>query len=357
MPKLKENYIVQKRNVLNEIRYNHMTLQELRFFAIYLSKIKKEDVKTRVVRFPIEDFKAIMELGRMNIEYIRKVTNSLLCKIVNVRNEETGGYTAFQLFKICTVDIDEKGKWYVEIDAHDKALPLLFEYQDNYLSYRLFNALSINSPNQLRMYELLKQYEKVGYRIIGVDELKSMLGIGKNEYCERYDNFKRWVLDACQKALRENTDIKYTYEPHGKRGKGGKILFLKFSIEKNEDYSRQMTLDMFIEDKKQEHKAETGNAGYCDGGCETCEEGQSPGQERIRFLADACNNEFSDSEIVVLRDKMAEKLPYDILGDQLESYNYLMRKYHEMELQYEKGKVKYSRYGYLKSIIGTEYEE
>ena len=30
--------IVQKRNVLNELRKNSMSLQELRFFSIYLSK-------------------------------------------------------------------------------------------------------------------------------------------------------------------------------------------------------------------------------------------------------------------------------------------------------------------------------
>ena len=61
---IKENYLIKKRNVLNEIRSNSMTLQELRFFSIYLSKINPADTSTRTVRFPIDDFKAIMELGR-----------------------------------------------------------------------------------------------------------------------------------------------------------------------------------------------------------------------------------------------------------------------------------------------------
>ena len=43
--------IVQKRNVLNELRKNSMSLQELRFFSIYLSKINSRDISTRVVRF------------------------------------------------------------------------------------------------------------------------------------------------------------------------------------------------------------------------------------------------------------------------------------------------------------------
>jgi len=55
--KIKKNYLILKRNVLNEIRSNNMTLQELRFFSIYLSKINKDKpAETRVVRFPLDDF-------------------------------------------------------------------------------------------------------------------------------------------------------------------------------------------------------------------------------------------------------------------------------------------------------------
>ena len=77
-----------------------------------------------------------------------------------------------------------------------------------------------------------------------------LFGSGKNEYGDRFDNFKTKVLDACQQALKESTDIKFTYEPYGKKGKGGKILFLKFTIEKNTDYIDQLTLFEFIEERR-----------------------------------------------------------------------------------------------------------
>lgn len=38
MATLFETAIVEKRNVLNELRSNNMNLQELRFFSIYLAK-------------------------------------------------------------------------------------------------------------------------------------------------------------------------------------------------------------------------------------------------------------------------------------------------------------------------------
>ena len=203
MSTIRKNYLIKKRNVLNEVRANNMTLQELRFFSIYLSKINAKDISTRVVRFSLSDFQAIMELdSRIKIDYMKKVTDSLLCKVVNVPTER-GGYTGFQLFKECKVDMDDKGEWYVEIDAHDKALPLMFEFQSRFFSYQLWNALRLRSSNQLRMYEILKQYEKIGSRVLGVDELKELLGIDKKEYA-LFNNFKKWVHTLLRAHRRDN---------------------------------------------------------------------------------------------------------------------------------------------------------
>lgn len=330
---IKQDYLVKKRNDLNEIRANSMSLQELRFFSIYLSKINPRDVSTRVVRFSIQDFQRIMELGRINISYMKQVTNSLLCKVVNVPNER-GGYSGFQLFKECTFSADEEGEWYVEIDAHDKALPLMFEYKEKYFSYQLWNALRLKSSNQLRMYELLKQYEKIGSRVIMIDDLKAFLGIEKDEY-KAYKNFRIRVLDACQQALREHTDIQFSYEPYGKRGKGGKILSLKFYVEKNKEYIDQLTLEDFIE---QQNPVIEDQSEYVDQ------------TERLTFIADACNNEFSNAEIRVLLTKMRKTLPLEMVRNDILAYDYIAEKYREMVARAEKTNITH-RFGYMKSIV------
>jgi len=334
---LKKRNVIQKRNVLNEIRSNSMTIQELRFFSIYLSKINAKDIGTRVVRFPINDFKSIMELGRIDINYMKNVTNSLLCKIVNVPDER-GGYTGFQLFKECTVSQDDSGEWYVEIDAHDKALPLMFEFKSHYFTYQLWNALRLRSSNQLRMYEILKQYEKIGSRVVTIDALKNLLGIGKSEY-PRFGDFKNRVLDACKEALTEHTDIKFTYEPYGKKGTGGKILNLIFFIERNEDYTDQLTLDEFIAEQVEESNIVL-----------------SPYNERIDLLVGACDNEFSADEVSVLYEKMLEFLPDEILSDGLRCYHYLRQKYKEMVMRSNKTNISH-RFGYVKGIIVPEVSQ
>jgi len=355
MATLRKNYLIKKRNVLNEIRANSMTLQELRFFSIYLSKINARDSSTRVVRFSLSDFQAIMELdSRIKIDYMKKVTDSLLCKVVNVPDER-GGYTGFQLFKECKVSMDDNGEWYIEIDAHDKALPLMFDFQARYFSYQLWNALRLRSSNQLRMYEILKQYEKIGSRVLGVDELKELLGIAQSEY-PRFGDFKTYVLNACQQALMESTDIKFSYEPHGKKGKGGKILFLKFIIEKNTEYVDQLTLFEFIEERRREIGEDPDDWDEQEENASGDGEDMSPVyREKIEFLAEACNSEFSFNEVVVLFNEMRNQLPHSLIREDIQCYDYLMDKYREMIMRNEKTKIKH-RFGYLRSIIGKDYE-
>ena len=129
------------------------------YFSIYLSKINARDPSTRAVRFNLNEFQRIMEFGKLNIGQLKDTTDSLLQKIVHVPTGN-GGYTAFQLFKECTVDQnDETGEWFVEIDAHDKALPLMFDFSAiinpiiviitskiNFFSSRFILFISFSSP-------------------------------------------------------------------------------------------------------------------------------------------------------------------------------------------------------------------
>lgn len=321
--------------MLNELRTNNMSLQELRFFSIYLSKINAREQSTRVVRFPLNDFKKIMELGRLNVPHLKNTTDNLLCKIVHIPTE-SGGYSAFQLFKECKVDKDENNEWYVEIDAHDKALPLMFDFKKNYFTYELWNALRLSSANQVRMYELLKQHQKQGEWIYTVQELRELLGIAPNEY-KRFGDFKVRVLNTTQKAISDYTDIKYDYELI-KNGRN--IVKIRFIIRKNNDYIDQLTLDEFINQHEEPE-----------------DDFEEPKQiefknDLIELLSDACNNEFSQEQIELLTVMISQLyfLGKDENERDMKKYEYLNKKYIEMNSR----KPKENRFGYLKTIIQSD---
>ena len=336
-------YLIEKRNVLNELRTNNMKLQELRFFSIYLAKIDARDISTRVVRFAMADFQKIMEIDFIKIDYLMSITNSLLSKVVNIPDMD--GYNAFQLFKQCRVNKDEKGEWFVEIDAHDEALPLMFDFKDKYFTYELWNALRLKSSNQLRMYEILKQYEKLGERAVSLDNLKELLGINKTDY-PRYDSFKSDVIEVCKEALESYTDIKFDYMPIRNRGKGGKINALKFLISRNENYIDPLSLSDFI-------NIQSTNIGdYEIIGSEI-----EFKDESLDFLAKSCNNEFNEAEMQMLYNLITNIFPNKVgesLHDfHLHAYNHLKHRYDELSWQSGRKKIK-NRFSYLRKMLEAD---
>lgn len=340
------NHIVTKSNQLNEIEPCGMSLQGLRFFSIYLSKINPLKVHTRKVYFRLRDFQKIMELKEVKRRDLIKSINDILTQTVGIPlSYDDEEFSRFQVFKKCTIMKDDVGERIVVIDAHDDALPLMFNLKGHYFKYKLWNALRPKSRNQLRMYEILKQYERAGERIITVERLKKYLGIKEDEYT-RYQNFKTRVLDKCQKALAEQTDISFTYEPYGYRGPGGKVIQLKFTITKNENFEDDLQLEKFIDLNSlsiQSAIAEVGEpddeeAGYSD---------------RILFLMDACDNTFTGDQMLEINSLIAEKMPH-LVNDQFKCYQYLNRKYMEMQ-RYDKQSdgIKH-KFQYFRKLIGTE---
>lgn len=334
---LKGSELIEKRNVLNEIRNNSMSLQELRFFSIYLSKINARNVSSRVVRFNLEQFCSIMEI-QVKTTQIKNNAIHLLQQVVSVPNER-GGFEAFQLFKKVKVDQDDMGKWYVEIDAHDDALPLMFDFKRDYFTYELWNALRLKSSNQLRLYELLKQYEHIGTRQILLTDLKAMLGLKADEY-QRWDRFKSSVLDVCQQALKEYTDICFEYEPFKK---GRAVVGVTFMICKNMNYTNPLALDEFIEQQEIEITF-------------TDEDASDPADkytnDNIAFYASACDFEFTEKEMICLVDILVEIEK----GDKLKRHSVLKRAYSTLNEKAEKGTLG-NRYAYLKGILNNQLKE
>ena len=288
---LKNTYIIEKSNELNEIRSTKMSLQELRFFSIYLAKINARDISTRRVHFSLSDFKKIMNIEKITLSHFKRCVNGLLCKVVHMPNDK-GGLSSFQIFKEVELFKDNSDSWVVEIDAHDKALPLLFNLKKNYFTYELWNALRLKSVNQLRMYELLKQHERLGRFEITVSELREFLYIPANSYT-RFANFKIRILESCQEALSKNTDICFTYEC-GKMGIGGKWLTIVFHIAKNEKYADPLTLHDFIDKQSQPQ--------------EYMPERSVSALERQPYLSGEFEKDLTPDEINILCDILADKV-------------------------------------------------
>lgn len=343
----------EKVNILNEMRSNSMTLQELRFLSIYLSKINARDEDTRVVRFQLDEFKKIMELGRLNIKSLKDSTARLLQKVVSIP-DDNGGYSQFQLFSDIEVKQYEYGSWYIEIDCHNKALPLFFNFKKNYFTFELWNELRLKSVNQIRMYEILKQHQRQATYIFELKELRELLAIKESQY-KRFGDFKTYVLEPCKIALAKNTDIIYNYELIKK---GAKVIAIKFFIEKNKNYKNPLRLEDFLTEQELDgiKKIRQDNLNLLEDSQDT--EDLAPAQpvfndDNLEYFADACNFEFLENEMQLIYDLLLQmNFDNDIEKNKLKRYGYLKRKYNEMNFR----QPKKSRFGYLKTLLNLDIE-
>jgi hypothetical protein len=200
------------------------------------------------------------------------------------------------------------------------------------------------------MYEILKQYEKAGHRIVSVIDLRIWLGIEESEY-QQFKYFKRDVLEPCRKAISENTDITFTYEPH-KKGARGKILELKFSIKKNTDHKDPLSLREFIKLSAGNVIDAPLNLNEIDSfeALELEHEGDISKRDLILVdLREMMNNEFSIEQVDELYSKAIEALPNLSPSGGLELH--FQKQYKYAKRIESQGGIKKSVFSLLRSII------
>jgi len=108
----------------------------------------------------------------------------------------------------------------------------LIKLKKNFTSYRLYNVLPMNSSRTIRLYELLKQFEALGERLISLDQFKYMLGLKEGTYLD-WSDLKKRILVPAKKDLKENSDLKFEFYPISK-GNGKKITHVHFYIFKQQ---------------------------------------------------------------------------------------------------------------------------
>lgn len=138
----------------------------------------------------------------------------------------------------------------VRIRFSDDVEPLITNLEKHFTSYELEQVSNLTSVYAIRLYELLIAWRSTGkVAMIGLDELRSKLGIEPHEY-KRMGQFKEKVLHLAIEQINDHTDIKAEYEQHKK---GRSIVGFSFSFKqktKPKPVKQQRdpdTLDMFCD--------------------------------------------------------------------------------------------------------------
>lgn len=224
----KETALVCKHNNLINASYK-LNLGEQKIILAISSMVNPNDEEFKEYFLSVNEFAKLMDIDLSKntglYSRLKRKSSTLLSKRVTIHEP----------------DGDLQSTWFASIKYFDKEgkmafcfAPRLKKYYlqlQQYTKYRLKNISNLNSEYSIRVYELLKQYEKLKIRKMDIDKFKNSIGLDKDQYPRFYD-LKKYVLLVTQKELKEKTDISFDFE---KIKTGRKVTGIKFYITKNKE--------------------------------------------------------------------------------------------------------------------------
>lgn len=225
----KSNKLIKKANELVESRYK-FDIWETRVLAKMITLIHKDDEDFKTYRIYIKELQDDFQLTRNKDAYkrLKDGARRLMSRIVTITYMSPEGEKVLETPVIIGVETLVAGKSFVDVSFHPNMKPFLLQLKSQFLMYDIRNILKISSVHSVRIYELLKQYEKIGTRTFLIEELKDILQV--SDKYPLYANFKQRVIKKAQKDLEKHTDITFTYE---EKKKGRSIEKITFFIRKN----------------------------------------------------------------------------------------------------------------------------
>lgn len=199
--------VVRKSNLLIE-SICKATTNEKRVVIMGASKVRKDDPVGKTYSFHLSEIKKYS--GVQNKRFYKDLAEA----IVSIKRRDLWLKQESGRFELTN--------WFSWIDYDEKTLTLKFRFDqsvhefltvlgENFTTYLVSNAISLNKAQYITLFELLKSYEYKGngkkfYREIEIDYLSERLNLSETGYDKFYD-IKRFIIEPAVKAINECTDI------------------------------------------------------------------------------------------------------------------------------------------------------
>lgn len=226
--------LVKKSNELIESRFK-FDIWEMRFFLSVISQIRREDDDFRVYRVWYSDIiKTFGIKTHQSYDMLREAANKLMRKTFII-DSSADGFARKKVYHIIRmVDYLAEGQEgkkgienqeYIDVTIETDLKPFLLQLQRSFTAYDIRNVIKLGAY-PIRVYELLKQYESIGSRTLGFEEMKRMFELEK-EY-PRFATFYQRVIAPAIKEINNYTDLEILKVEKLKQGKKVTGVHIKF---------------------------------------------------------------------------------------------------------------------------------
>ena len=217
---------VVKANTLIEAKYK-MGIEEQRLILYMVSLVEPQDEAFKEYEISVMDFSKMMNLTpKTQYNKFKQIGKNLTERGIWIKE----GQKTIKLCWLASAAYDE-GVGIIKLSFSPYLKPYLLQLKRNFTMYDLKNIMFLKSIYSIRLFELLKQYEKLSQRVFLLDELKNILCVENVKSYENYADLKKRIILVAQQELEEKCDICFTFEEI-KEGK--KVAKLKFFIHKND---------------------------------------------------------------------------------------------------------------------------
>ena len=202
-----------------------LTPLEMKFILNAISNLDSiEDKVLEEYEIKVSELESKMQIGEGQHTRLKQFAKRIMSKPLLIEGKD-GDFEVYNWFSRVRY-INKEAKFLVRFEEGLK--PYLLQLKERFVSYNLKHILPLTSTYSVRIYQLLKEYEKLTKRYFTVEELQEILQVPKSY--KAYGKFKQKVLQVAEAELREHTDIYFTIE---EEKEGRKVSRLIFRIYKN----------------------------------------------------------------------------------------------------------------------------
>ena len=218
--------VVIQSNKLIEARYT-LTTSEQRLVLAMVSKINKFDDDFKSYEITFKELSYLMNIDLENIHHeIKKITIRLMQRLIYIK--EDSGLVITHWVSYCRHDNKKK---VISLRFDPCLKPYLLKLKSQFTIIHLNIVTQFQSMYSVRIYQLLSQYKNIGYRCIGVDEFRDMIGLTEKQYKE-FKDLRKWIINQAKKEFDDkNNKCDLTFDLETIKD-GRKIVRLKFIIVK-----------------------------------------------------------------------------------------------------------------------------
>jgi plasmid replication initiation protein len=220
----KNTPLVVKSNALIEASYR-LSLTEQRTMLSAISKIRCDEQVTDEVMYSVDAKDIILAGSNPKHAYrdLKSSAESIFDRRITFHEySEEGVYS--KLITRWTQSIryiESQGR--IELRFNRDIIPYLTKLKREFTRYNIEDIANMDSVHSIRLFELLIQWEKIGERIISLNDFKKMLQI-EDKYSSIKD-LKKYVLLPAVNQINGNSPLNVTWE---QQKNGRKITHLKF---------------------------------------------------------------------------------------------------------------------------------